>query len=84
MWVCPQTRHQLQQALDGFCQVMVWYQLAGLQGRAAKSQCLAHKHKRKQTKQLQLLFSRDSQADLSLEIGQNKFTSLTSSCARLL
>lgn len=47
--VCPWTLHQLQQALDGFCQVMVWYQLAGLQGCAAKSQCLAQKHKRKQT-----------------------------------
>ena len=45
---CLQTLHQLQQALDGLCQVMVWYQLAGLQGHAAKSQGLAHKHKRKQ------------------------------------
>lgn len=48
MWVCLRILHQLQQALDGFCQVMVWYQLAGLQGCAAKSQCLAHKHKQKQ------------------------------------
>lgn len=52
-WACLQTLHQLQQAPDGLCQVTVWYQLAGLQGRAAKSQCLAHKHKRKQTQQLQ-------------------------------
>ncbi len=57
MWFCQQALHQLQQALDGLCQVMVWYQLAGLQGRAAKSHCLAHKHKRKQTQQLQLLGS---------------------------
>lgn len=35
--------HGLQQGLDGFCQVMVWYLLAGLQGQAAKFQCLAHK-----------------------------------------
>lgn len=57
MWFCLQTLHQLQQALDGLCQVMIWYQLAGLQGLAAKSQCLANKHKRKQTQQLQLLDS---------------------------
>lgn len=57
MWFCQQALRQLQQALDGLCQVMVWYQLAGLQGRAAKSHCLAHKHKRKQTQQLQLLGS---------------------------
>lgn len=57
MWVCLQTVHQLQQALDGFRQVVVWYQLASLQGSAAKSQCLAHKRRRKQTKQLQLLYS---------------------------
>lgn len=49
-----QIMHQLQQALYGFHQVVVWYQLASLQGRAAKSQCLAHKHKRKQTQQLQM------------------------------
>ncbi|TNN87746.1 hypothetical protein EYF80_002093 [Liparis tanakae] len=49
--------HQLQEALDRLRQVMVWYQLAGLQGRGAKFQYLAHTHRRKQTQQLQLLDS---------------------------
>lgn len=43
---------------------MVWYQLTGLQGRVAKSQRLAHTHKRKETQQLQLLDSRGKKADL--------------------
>lgn len=45
MWDCVEYLHQLQQGLDGLCQVMVWYQLAGLQGCAAKSLCLAHRNK---------------------------------------
>lgn len=69
MWFCLQTLNQLQQALDGLCQVMVWYQLTVLQGRAAKSQCLAHK--RKQTQQLQMLDSGESKADLYNNITEN-------------
>lgn len=66
MWFCLQILNHLQQALDGVSQVMVWYQLTGLQGRAAKSQYLARKHKRKQTQKRQL-----SKADLYNNITEN-------------
>lgn len=59
---CLQTLHQLHQALDGLCQVVVRCQVAGLQGRAAEAQGLAHK--RKQTQQPQLLLSGEGKADL--------------------
>lgn len=59
---------QLQQALDGLRQVMVWYQLAGLQGSVAKSQCLAHKRKQN-TAAVRL--TGESKADLYNNITEN-------------
>lgn len=51
---------------------MVWYQLAGLQGSAAKSQSLAHKHKRKQnTAAAAVRLSGESKADLYNNITEN-------------